>query len=101
VRAVLLELAPVYGFFGDHVDYVCWGRQIVATGLLDVYKHPSPRCRANATIDGRPVTIESGTGERLNYPPLAAYVFALEGRLLERLEPNPSANTVTSRTVYA
>jgi hypothetical protein len=101
VRSVLLDLAPAYGFLGDHVDYVCWGRQIVAAGVLDVYKHPPPRCRANAMIDGRQVTVESGTGERLNYPPLAAYVFALEGRLLARLHPDPVANTVTSRTVYA
>ena len=28
-RAWLLDLAPRYGFTGDHVDYVCWGREAV------------------------------------------------------------------------
>ncbi len=100
-RAALLWLAPRYGFLGDHVDYVCWGRQAVATGVLDLYRHPPPHCLADATIDGRAQRLRTGTGEQLNYPPLAAYVFALDGALLERLDPNPVANTLTSRMVYA
>lgn len=101
VRAMLLQLAPPYAFTGDHVDYVCWGRQTVAAGVLDLYKHPPPSCLASGIVEGRPQRFASGSGERLNYPPLAAYIFALEGRLLEHLEPNPLANTVRSRTVYA
>ena len=101
VRGVLLDLAPRYGFTGDHVDYVCWGRQAVAAGVLGMYEHSPGTCLATAVIDGQPRQFRNGTNERLNYPPLAAYVFALQGWLLEQLEPNPLANTVRSRTVYA
>jgi hypothetical protein len=101
VRAALLGLAPRYAFVGDHVDYVAWGRQAVAAGILDLYRTPPKSVLTDMTIDGKPQRLATGTGERLNYPPLAAYVFALEGRLLERLAPEPVANTVLARTVYA
>ncbi len=100
-RAWLLGLAPQYGFLGDHVDYVCWGRQAVAAGVRDLYVHPPSSCLAEVTVDGRAQRIQTGTGERLNYPPLAAYVFALQGRLLQARDPDPLANTLTARTVYA
>ena len=38
--------------------------------------------------DGERREITSGTGERLNYPPLAAYVFWAEGRLLAAIDPS-------------
>lgn len=101
VRAALVELAPRYGFLGDHVDYVCWGRQAVAAGVLDLYRHSPGTCLTDAPIDGNLQRLESGSGQRLNYPPLAAYVFALEGALLERLDPNPVANTPISRGAFA
>jgi hypothetical protein len=100
-RAVLLELAPRYGFTGDHVDYVCWGRQTGAAGVLDVYRTPPGECVGDFVIDGRLERMASGTSERLNYPPLAAYVFWAQGWLLQRLDPQAIANTLTSRTVYA
>jgi Gpi18-like mannosyltransferase len=100
-RAALVSIAPRYAFVGDHVDYVCWGRQAVAAGILDLYRHPPKSCPTEMLIDGQWRHLPSGTGERLNYPPLAAYIFALEGRLLDRLAPDPVANTVTSRSVYA
>jgi hypothetical protein len=100
-RAALLGLAPRYGFLGDHVDYVCWGRQAVAAGVLDLYRSPPGSCLAEVVIDGRWQRLATGTGERLNYPPLAAYVFAAEGRLLQHLDPDPVANTLTSRAVFA
>jgi hypothetical protein len=101
VRAVLLDLAPRYGFTGDHVDYVCWGRQTVTAGVLDVYRNPPAPCLADLAIDGRAQRMTAGTGERLNYPPLAAYVFAIQGWLLQRVDPDAVANTLTSRVVYA
>lgn len=101
VRAWLLDLAPRYGFLGDHVDYVCWGRQAIRAGVLDLYRHGPGTCLTDAPIDGRMQRLETGTGERLNYPPLAAYAFALQGALLERLDPDPVANTKASRAVYA
>src|SRR6187397_2566606 len=74
-RAVLLWLAPVYGFAGDHIDYVCWGRQTIAAGVLDLYHHPPSPCPSEVTVEGVRQQHTSGTGERLNYPPLAAYTF--------------------------
>ena len=100
-RAVLLGLAPRYGFTGDHVDYVCWGRQTVASGVLDLYRTAPGDCPADVVIDGRIERMRGGTGERLNYPPLAAYVFAMQGWLLHRLDPSAVANTRTARWVYA
>ena len=100
-RAALLGLAPRYAFTGDHVDYVCWGRQTVTSGVLDLYRTAPGDCPADVVIDGRIERMRGGTGERLNYPPLAAYVFAMQGWLLHRLDPSAVANTVTSRAVYA
>jgi hypothetical protein len=101
VRVVLLGLAPRWGFLGDHVDYVCWGRQAVTAGVLDLYRHPPEPVATDVFIDGHPRRLFTGTGERLNYPPLAAYVFLLQGRLLERLDPSSVANTATARVAYA
>ncbi len=100
-RAVLLWLAPTYGFAGDHIDYVCWGRQAVAGGVLDLYRRPPGPCPGEYVIDGVRQRREGGTGERLNYPPLAAYTFWAEGRLLRALDPSIVGNTLTSRVVFA
>lgn len=100
-RAALLSIAPRWGFFGDHVDYVCWGRQAVATGVLDLYKKQPGACPAVLFLDGRETRLDSGSNQRLNYPALSAYVFALQGRLHQALDPDTIANTLTSRTVYA
>ena len=51
-RGVLLSVAPRYGFLGDHVDYVCWGRQAVAAGVLDLYRNPPGQCPTDAPLDG-------------------------------------------------
>jgi hypothetical protein len=100
-RAWLIEIAPRYGFLGDHVDYVCWGREAVDAGVLALYRQPPGACPAIAYIDGERRSIITGTGERLNYPPLAAYVFWIQGRLLAALDPTRIANTVTARAVFA
>ncbi len=100
-RAALLALAPRYGFLGDHVDYVCWGRQAVSAGVLDLYRTSPGQCVTDTLFDGRPERLQTGSGQRLNYPALAAYVFALSGRLHAALEPEAVANTPTARTVYA
>ncbi|MEO6028824.1 MAG: hypothetical protein ABIR79_18315 [Candidatus Binatia bacterium] len=100
-RGALVEVAPRYGFTGDHIDYVCWGRQTRAAGVLSLYTRGPGECPADVPIDGQIRRLATGTGERLNYPPLAAYVFAAQGWLLERLDPGAIANTVTSRAVYA
>lgn len=100
-RAALLSIAPRWGFSGDHVDYVCWGRQAVAAGVLDLYRAAPGSCPAVLFLDGRETRLDSGSNQRLNYPALSAYVFALQGRLHRALDPNAVANTLTSRTVYA
>lgn len=100
-RAWLIGVAPRWGFTGDHVDYVCWGREAVDVGVLALYTQPPGSCPAVLYIDGTPRTLPSGTGERLNYPPLAAFVFWVEGRLLSALDPARTANTVTARAVFA
>jgi hypothetical protein len=100
-RVWLLAIAPHYGFLGDHVDYVCWGREAVDAGVLALYSRPPGACPAVAYIEGERRVITTGTGERLNYPPLAAYVFWAEGRLLAALDPARVANTVTARAVFA
>lgn len=102
VRVALVAIAPRYAFVGDHVDYVCWGRQAVARGVLDLYRTPPDACLGFVPVgqDQRRL-VASGTGQRLNYPPLAAYVFWAEGRLLAALDPSQTANTPTARAVYA
>lgn len=100
-RAWLIGLAPRYAFLGDHVDYVCWGREAVDAGILALYVRPPGTCPTAGYIDGTPQPLITGTGERLNYPPLAAYVFWAEGRILGALDPSRVANTVTARAVFA
>ncbi len=102
-RVMLLTIAPRYGFYGDHVDYVCWAREAVDVGVLELYTRPPGLCPARFYADSRPPaqTITSGANERLNYPPLAAYVFWLEGHLLRALDPERIANTLTARVVLA
>lgn len=102
VRCVLLQIAPQYGFTGDHVDYVCWGRQTERDGgVLDLYRTPPGTCDADLRIDGRWQRVSSGTNERLNYPPLASYAFWLAARIHARLDPARVANTVAARAAYA
>ncbi len=100
-RVWLVTLAPRYAFTGDHVDYVCWGREAVDAGVLALYTRPPGACPAVLYVDGAPRVASSGTGERLNYPPLAAYVFWAAGRLHAALDPQRIANTVAARGAYA
>jgi len=100
-RVWLVALAPRHGFLGDHVDYVCWGREAVDAGVLALYTRPPGSCPAVAYVDGDRREITSGTGERLNYPALAAYVFWAEGRLLAAVDPSRLANTIAARAVFA
>ncbi|HEY2388496.1 MAG TPA: hypothetical protein VGK30_16185 [Candidatus Binatia bacterium] len=101
-RGVLLEVAPRYAFFGDHVDYVCWAREAVDAGVLEVYTRPPGPCPARFYPPGEQAQdITSGANERLNYPPLAAYVFWLEGLVLRVVDPARIANTVAARSVLA
>ena len=100
-RGELLSLAPRYGFLGDHVDYVCWGRQTRSRGVLDLYVTPPGTCPTFISTVGGPQLVTAGSGQRLNYPPLAAYVFWAQGSVLAALDPTQVANTLTSRTVYA
>jgi hypothetical protein len=101
-RAALVAIAPRYGFLGDHVDYVCWGRQAVADGVLTLYERQPTPCRAMVYFADRPAQLlVTGSDQRLNYPALAAYVFAITGHMLAAFDPSETANTVTSRAVYA
>jgi hypothetical protein len=100
-RAILLWLAPPYGFTGDHVDYVCWGRLATTAGVLDLYRTAPAPCEARYFTDGAWIVRAGGTGERLNYPPLAAYVLGVQGWILARFDPTMLGNTVTARTVFA
>src|SRR5262249_38213251 len=94
-------LAPQYGFTGDHVDYVCWGRQIGRAGVLDLYRTQPGTCESELFIDGRWQRVQSGTSERLNYPPLAAYALWLASRIHRAFDPTRIANTFASRVAYA
>ncbi len=100
-RVALVAIAPRHAFVGDHVDYVCWGRQAAARGVLDLYTSPPGNCPSFIYIDGSRRFMASGSEQRLNYPPLAAYIFWLDGKLHAVLDPAQNANTVTSRAVYA
>jgi hypothetical protein len=100
-RAALLAIAPRYGFTGDHVDYVCWGREATTDGVLAMYVTPQTPCFAILPLSQPPQHEKSGCGERLNYPPLAAYVLWAQQHVLRVLDPDQTANTVTSRAAYA
>ncbi len=100
-RVWLVALAPRYGFLGDHVDYVCWGREAVDVGVLALYSRPPGACPTRAYVDGQWGDIVTGSNQRLNYPPLAAYVFWAEGHLLAAIDRSRTANTVASRAVFA
>jgi hypothetical protein len=102
LHVALVALAPRYAFFGDHVDYVAWGRQAVTRGLVDLYVTPPSAPRAvfyNA--DGSTRTLTTGSQERLNYTPLAAYVFWATGHAHAFLDRAQVANTIMSRAVFA
>ena len=102
-RAVLVAIAPRLAFFGDHVDYVCWAREAVDVGILALYERPPGTCPAEFYADNQsaPKILVSGTGERLNYPPLAAYIFWAEGIVLRMADASRTANTVAARGVLA
>jgi hypothetical protein len=101
-RVALVAIAPRYGFLGDHVDYVCWGRQAVARGVLDLYRTPPSTCPAIVYPSGGSTQLlKTGSDQILNYPPLATSVFWGAGHLLAALDPSQTANTVTARAVYA
>lgn len=101
-RLALVMIAPRYGFLGDHVDYVCWGRQAVTRGVLDLYRTPPSTCPTIAYLSGGSAQrLTTGSNQRLNYPPLAAYILWGSGHALAALDASQTANTVTSRAVYA
>jgi hypothetical protein len=101
-RAALLTIAPRYGFTGDHVDYVCWGREATNDGVLAMYVTPQTPCPAIVYLaDQPPRRLTTGSGERLNYPPLSVYVLWVQQRVLRMLDPGETANTVTARVAYA
>src|SRR5258705_10822602 len=78
-RAALIAIAPRLGFFGDHVDYVCWARESVDVGVLAPYGRPPGPCPAIFYANDQPPQVMiSGSRQRLNYPPPAAYVFWAE-----------------------
>jgi len=102
IRCALIVVAPRYGFLGDHADYVCWGRQAVSRGVLDLYRTSPSTCPTIVYPSGGEAQIfNTGSNQRLNYPPLAAYVFWGAGRTLAAIDPPQTANTVASRAVYA
>ena len=66
--------------------------------------HPAIVAQAAATIallSNNRFTLGLGSGERLNYPPLAAYLFWAEGLVLRTADASRVANTVTARAVLA
>ncbi len=98
LRIALVMLAPRYGYFGDHDDYVRWGIQAVDRGVTTLYREPPPRQPAvSIAPDGRMSLSVREYDRILNYPPLAAYVLWLEGAVHKRLDDHRYVNTIRAR----
>ncbi|RJP35419.1 MAG: DUF2029 domain-containing protein [Phycisphaerales bacterium] len=85
---------------GDHAAYVLWARHAVERGIHDLYAIP-PAARV-PTLTAEGVKSASSGGNAVpNYPPLALYLVALEGQLLQQVDPQMIANTVAARWSFA
>jgi hypothetical protein len=101
VRLWLVVQKPPPALLWDHHEYVSWSAQIHENGLTSLYKRMPPDIPmwrgGRATKVVAPVEIT----RVCNYPPLATYMFALEGRALLLAQGEFISNTRAARVIYA
>lgn len=101
VRLWLVGQKPPVALLWDHHEYVSWSAQIHANGLTSLYEQMPPDVRmwreGRATNVVAPVEIT----RVCNYPPLATYVLALEGRALLLAQDEFISNTNAARVIYS
>lgn len=107
LRIGLLVVAPRYGFFTDHLDFMVWSLHADRAGPAAIYDLPantlinanlpppfaealSPRLAGRMLITPYPSLITC------NYPPLSIYFFWLQGRLWNTLEPTPPSHDISA-----
>ena len=84
----------------DHHEYVRWGNQASADGVLSLYVSPPSENQIDLPDRGR-VTVYHREQFICNYPPLAAYVFALLGKTHRVLDADAVSNTTTAHLIYS
>jgi hypothetical protein len=96
-----LPFADVYGWPGDHGNYVQWARQATASdgGLFSLYvTPPDPEIKVLISLGER--WVHHGQREIANYPPLGLYLVYLEGLAHRFLDPEIVANTAVARAIF-
>lgn len=102
VHVVAVQFSPRYGYFLDHDDFIRWSIQATDEGLLTLYDHPPPRWPSRKFVEGQGWITDPRPADRLcNYPPLATYVFWVNGVVFKSVDPDRLINTRASRGVLA
>ena len=103
VRIWLVVQPPPLALLWDHHEYVSWSAQADRDGLFSLYQHLPPELSLWVAERGQtmyaPAHVE--TTRVCNYPPLAAYLFHLEGRALSLVQGEFVSNTQAARVIYA
>lgn len=101
LRALVLPLAPKYGYWGDHDDFVRWGIQATDKGILSLYDKPPARWDNLGFERGQWRILRRQMDRLCNYPPGAAYWLYASGAVFKAVSADRLINTLTSRTVFA
>lgn len=104
VRAWLVVQAPPRALLWDHHEYVIWSAQAERAGVLSLYSELPPEGRIWMASAGRSVRpAEEWDGRQIcNYPPLAGYLFAVEGTVLGLFQDDAAvSNMRAARVVYS
>ena len=100
IRAWLIFLSPASPDYLDHHEFVMWGNQAVNQGWRTFYVDPPSPARIIKPGDGTPITLHHDVGSVSNYPPLAMYLMAAQGRIHHAADPEQVSNTFIARWVY-
>ena len=103
LRAWLVVQPPPRALLWDHHEYVIWSRQAVQDGVLSIYQALPPKGELWLADVGRTVLTPNVWGGRqiCNYPPLAVYVFRIQGAMLHSCQGDFTSNTGAARIVFA
>ncbi len=100
-RAWLVSRSPPPAMLWDHHEYVCWGAQMLESGVRSIYSGLPPAC---LMWDSRAMRAAPPSGEEqriCNYPPLAPPLLAAAARALRAVEGELVSNTRAARAIFA